>query len=215
MGVIGSRFPHRQRIPSSEADHIAALATTHSLNQIAAIYKCSQKAVSNFISRHGLPKTCGARPLLVDGTPSTKTSGYYSWRHMIRRCEERASRDFPAYGGRGIRVCERWRESFVAFIEDMGPRPAGHSIERRDNDRDYCPGNCYWLPSSQQHLNKRSQKKFTQVTLGGTTKSLDEWCADLGFSRSMVLIRVTRRGMTVEQALTTPRGKHKKFLAGQ
>lgn len=79
---------------------------------------------------------------------------YRSWAHMKGRCENPESDRYAYYGGRGIRVCERW-QSFENFLVDMGPRPAGHTLDREDNDGDYEPGNCRWATQSEQGKNRR------------------------------------------------------------
>jgi hypothetical protein len=79
------------------------------------------------------------------------TAEYKTWQHMKRRC-----RVEPEYAGRGIKVCERWANSFTTFYADMGPRPSPqYSIDRIDNDGDYEPSNCRWATASQQRLNQR------------------------------------------------------------
>lgn len=84
------------------------------------------------------------------------------WRQMIKRCHDADHIAYHNYGGRGIAVCERWRASFDAFLEDMGPRPSrGHSIERIDNDKGYSPKNCAWVTRSAQNLNKRDYRNNT------------------------------------------------------
>src|SRR5215470_3660284 len=70
---------------------------------------------------------------------------YMIWYGMIARCHDRRSSSFSRYGGRGIRVCDRWRHDFMAFLSDMGPRPSpAYSLDRVDNDGDYTPDNCRW-----------------------------------------------------------------------
>lgn len=81
---------------------------------------------------------------------------YDVWAEMIQRCTNPKHRRYADYGGRGISVCERWRRSFNTFFTDMGERPRGLTLERRDNDRGYEPGNCYWATPTEQNLNKRT-----------------------------------------------------------
>lgn len=102
-----------------------------------------------------------------------KIDGYCSWSSMKSRCCNPKDKDYHKYGRRGIIVCERWLNSFHDFLEDMGPRPGkGYSIERRDNDGNYCPKNCYWGTDKQQARNRRSSLKITYC---GETKCLAEW----------------------------------------
>ncbi len=80
---------------------------------------------------------------------------YAVWKSMRQRCTNARCKDFPAYGGRGIRVCARWND-FAAFIADMGRRPSdAHSIERSDTHGNYEPGNCYWADDFAQAANRR------------------------------------------------------------
>lgn len=111
--------------------------------------------------RNGNTKSCGCRKSdmcrsanLTHGMSHTRE--HVTWKNMIARCEDPNRPDWNNYGGRGIRVCKRWRTSFQAFLDDMGPRPQGKSIDRWPNmNGNYEPGNCRWATNSEQGLNRR------------------------------------------------------------
>lgn len=98
------------------------------------------------------------------------TGTYRSWSEMIARCDNPKSKIYSYYGGRGISICERWR-SFENFLEDMGERQVGQSLDRIDNDGNYEPGNCRWASKKDQARNRRSN---CLVTYNGTKMSLSE-----------------------------------------
>lgn len=126
---------------------------------------------------------------------------YNSWRGMRKRCYAPRARNYDCYGGRGIQVCDRWRESFSAFLEDMGPRPGpGYSLDRINNDGNYEPGNCRWATASMQMRNARTN---VIVTIGEKTQSITEWCEDTGVPRNVAFERI-RRGWRADVAVTKP-----------
>ncbi len=135
-------------------------------------------------------------------TSLSKTSLYVRWKHMIDRCEKATDPKYPRYGGRGIRVCERWHD-FDKFREDVGEPPPGMSLDRIDVDGHYEAGNCRWADQKTQQ-NNRSNNRF--ITYRGQRKPIAEWAAQIGIRTKILRQRLDRDGMTVEQALTLPHG---------
>lgn len=131
----------------------------------------------------------------------SQTVEYKIWKGMRRRCECSDSRDWPDYGGRGIRVCKRWR-SFEAFLADLGPRPGkGYSIERRNNDKGYSPDNCYWATQAEQNRNKRTTRKYTH---GGVTLCLKDWSDRCTIRYDKLRKRLTKYGWAFSRAISVP-----------
>lgn len=130
----------------------------------------------------------------------SRSGEYIAWRNMIRRCYNPKSREWPGYGGRGITVCERWRGSFVDFFEDMGPRPKGLSLDRRNNDGNYEPENCRWATRREQANNTR---RVRPVAWNGKTQSLGQWTRETGIPWTTLDYRL-KCGWSVERTLTTP-----------
>ncbi len=84
-------------------------------------------------------------------------SEYATWMMIRQRCRNRRCRDYPRYGGRGIKVAKRW-DSFEAFLEDLGPRPTGYSLVRRSPDADFAPGTCSWRPRAEQQRHRSANR---------------------------------------------------------
>lgn len=131
---------------------------------------------------------------------STRPPEYTIWCHVIRRCESTTSPNYPDYGGRGIRVCDRWHD-FGAFYADMGPRPSAlHSIDRRDNDGPYAPENCAWVSMRTQSNNRRNNRR---ITWNGRSQTLTQWGRELGLRPATLLGRI-KSHWSLERAMTEP-----------
>lgn len=146
--------------------------------------------------RHGFAKSRGLmRP------------EYYIWNSMCQRCSNPKAKQYEDYGGRGIKVCARW-DLFDNFLVDMGPRPDGkhpsgramYTLERKDGNADYEPGNCIWATYKEQACNKRNGRMVTYL---GETLPLATFVDRSGLDYKIVHQRIVR-GWTVARALTEP-----------
>lgn len=126
----------------------------------------------------------------------TNTSTFIIWCGMKKRCLNKNDRNYKNYGGRGITMCERWLE-FQNFLEDMGERPDGKSLDRIDNNGNYCKENCKWSTRKEQNNNSRHNTYFTK---DGETLSLKEWSDKLNIPYSRIIYRIMN-GWTYEQAI--------------
>lgn len=141
-----------------------------------------------------------ARPPIHGHRPrGKKRPTYAAWCSAKERCYNARHKKYPLYGGRGVRMCDRWRASFESFLADMGERPgACYSLDRFPNkEGNYEPGNCRWATISEQNSNKRTN---TFITHGGETRTLSEWSRLLGWSNSGLRHRLAR--MPLAEALT-------------
>jgi hypothetical protein len=133
----------------------------------------------------------------------SKTRIYRVWRAMRTRCENKNCWNYERYGGRGVRVCKRWKK-FANFIADMGDRPTStHQIDRIDNEGDYCPENCRWVTGSENCRNRRSNRI---LNFRGKSLCVTDWAERIGMSAG-TLIRRLYRGWSIERMLTTPVAK--------
>lgn len=124
---------------------------------------------------------------------------YQTWADMLNRCRNPNARQFKNYGARGIVVCERWH-SFANFHADMGERPAGLTIERKDNDGDYCKENCKWASRAEQ---RRNQCDCRHIEIDGSRKTVEEWARHVGLA-PMTILRRLRRGIGGRDAVLIP-----------
>lgn len=136
-----------------------------------------------------------------------KTPEHRAWVHMKQRCMNPNKREYPHYGGRGIRVCDRWLNSFLAFLADVGPRPSEkHSLDRIDVNGHYEPGNVRWATHQEQIENTRVVRL---VTINGKTQSISSWEREMGLSKGQVRAREAS-GWSLEDAILMPSIKGQK-----
>lgn len=167
---------------------------------------CGQQVVvQGRVLRRGKRKACcvnghrfwtGGRGGLVRKHPSE----YSSFKKMHERCKNKKHHRYKRYGARGVTVCARWK-TFANFLADMGPKPSRkHSIERKNNDGNYEPGNCVWATSAEQ---SRNTSRSVFVVYQGERLLLMDLCARFGVNRSIVYGRL-KSSWSLEAALFTP-----------
>ena len=128
---------------------------------------------------------------------ATGTPEFMAWTAMKQRCENPKLKGFKDYGGRGIKVCERW-QTFENFLADMGERPSpGHSVDRINNDGNYEPGNCRWATRVTQSNNRRSSLR---IEFNGATHTAAEWERLLGLRTGWVSTKL-KKGWPVDKVM--------------
>jgi hypothetical protein len=146
----------------------------------------NEKTVVGGDLKSGKTRSCGCLQSEVVTAMSTKhgnakrsgiSDEYKSWCNMIQRCTNPSATQYEHWGGRGIKVCDRWLNSFENFINDMGKRPTKkHSIDRIDVNGDYEPDNCHWITNLEQQVNKRTPKTNKSGTMGVSWhKRMNKW----------------------------------------
>jgi len=125
------------------------------------------------------------------------TSIYKTWIGLKARCYNKNDKDYKNYGGRGIKVCKRWKNSFENFYNDMGDKPKGMSIDRIDNNGNYEPSNCRWATIEQQNNNKRNNHL---LTYNGKTQTITQWSREIKVPVSTLQCRLLR-GWSKEKTL--------------
>lgn len=161
---------------------------------------------NNLRSEH--TKSCGCLTREVAAIRQTKhgmgrTKTYNTWIQMKTRCNNPHSKEYNNYGGRGIKVCNRWAD-FNMFLQDMGDVPNGMSLDRINVNGNYEPDNCRWATIKEQQNNKRNNRVFTYK---GETHTIAEWSERLNMNFKTLHQRLVRNNWPVEKALTIPVNK--------
>lgn len=180
-------------------------------NRNVWLCRCScgnEKCVKGSAVVSGNTKSCGClhkeraesgviRRRHGQSTQDSASAEYRIWQKMLQRTRNPNNPKYPRYGARGISVCDRWLD-FINFFEDMGKRPSQeYSIERIDNDGNYCKENCKWATVSEQANNKSTNRL---ITLNGITKTITQWSISIGLDIGTIRRRLNR-GQSIEDAL--------------
>lgn len=160
--------------------------------------------------RSGASKSCGCykrqRTSEIRSTHGmSRTKLYFVWHSMKRRCTDSRVKEYKNYGGRGIKICEDWLDSskFIEWAISSGYQK-GLTIERKDNDGDYCPENCTWIPKAKQPLNARSNHL---IAYDGKTQCIEVWARELGIAATTIRSR-HKKGLPPDKCLSQKiRGK--------
>lgn len=128
----------------------------------------------------------------------TGTPTYRSWKDMRRRCYNKNRDDYKHYGGRGIKVCDRWRYSFENFLTDMGIKPTGLTLERKNVNKGYSKENCKWATIKEQ---RRNTTLTTWLMVDGKRMNLQDAAEYLGIKHNTLWNRLKRSGWTPERAV--------------
>jgi hypothetical protein len=180
-------------------------ATTSPHGDARWFCKCicgKEKTLYGFHLKSGGTKSCGCLRYEANGghgaTRNKKeTVEYRTWKNVIARCYNPKRKGFKYYGGRGIKVCDKWLNNYKYFLADMGLKPSSeYSIERIDVNGNYEPSNCKWATKVEQNRNKRNNRTYT---FNGKTMVMQDWAKYLGISPSQMSIRLA--DWPIEKAL--------------
>lgn len=180
-------------------------------------YKClcqcgNIKSIIRGSLLNGHTKSCGCHKIPLKHNMSF-TDEYQSWGGMIQRCNNPNNKAYKDYGGRGIKVCKRWRESFEEFYKDMGDRPENLTLDRINNNLNYSCGkceeclnnnwkiNCRWATDKIQSRNKRQTRLFT---FNGKTQCLKDWAKEYNLKYNTIIHRLNTLKWNFEKSLITP-----------
>jgi hypothetical protein len=157
--------------------------------------------------RSGAVRSCGCLARELNSARMTthglsQTPEYQIYCGMVERCGSPKSKDWPRYGGRGIKVCDEWLASPEKFVNDMGPRPSKqHSIERINTDGPYSAANCTWATAKEQCNNKTNTRRIRAF---GVNRPITEWAAINGLKASTIARRLDAYRWLPELAVSKP-----------
>lgn len=165
---------------------------------------CGNVKVIRYTSyKSGITRSCGC--MRIESSTKhghRKSRTYSSWRAMKTRCNNKNYFENYLYSQRQIKICDRWNNSFENFLNDMGERPIGKTLDRIDNNGNYEPSNCRWANPSEQSDNRRCVIK---ITFNNETKTLLEWSKRLMLSRSILYRRIFVDKWSIERAFLEPK----------
>jgi|GEM_PF-2042297 len=174
--------------------------------------RCSRRArYGDFCKSHApyhgfdVDKIDGEAKALGERTVYPPTPTYRAWINMRRRCQDPKDKSYQRYSSRGITVCARWQE-FENFLADMGERPDGMTLERKDNDKGYSPDNCIWATKKAQVRNRECTQ---YLVINGVKRPTAAWCEIYGIKRKIVQNRLAN-GWDDHRALTFPVHKRRR-----
>jgi hypothetical protein len=183
----------------------------------------TEKNVDHFSLKNGVSRSCGCLQVELSealhtthghSVRKTPTPEYRTWCEISKRTTLKSFPLAHRYSGRGIRMCQAWRDSYAQFFADVGPKPTPrHSIDRKDNNGHYScgkcpeciakgwPANCRWATMTEQARNKSNNKK---ISFKGETKTLAEWAESTGMKLGTLASRLSEYGYSPAAAITFP-----------
>lgn len=183
-----------------------SLGETRQQTMLRCICSCGNETnILPYQFKNGAIKSCGncrTKAGIRDGRSLRNPKLYAVWNQMIERCENENQKWYHRYGGRGIKVCTEWHNycNFEKWVESVGGKPERMSLDRIDNDKDYCPENCRWATQKEQ---TRNQSRTIVIEFNGKSQSLADWADELGIKWVTLHNRYVR-GWSVERMLTEP-----------
>lgn len=198
-------------ISNMEFGRLTALGPTGRGNDGGILWHCrcicgKETIVTGAHLRSGHTTSCGCYQSDITTERSTshgmsRTKEYQVWCSMNERCRNPNNRHYRDYGGRGIVVCEEWKEDFVVFHDYMGDLPfKGATVDRINNELGYFPGNVKWSTQTEQARNRRNN---TMLTYNGKTQSMSAWAEEAGMGHSTIQTRM-KLGWPIDKVLTEP-----------